>query len=1008
MQAVQDAEIASRGSARWKRVIGKAKQAVQDDLRKSRERSMLIRKGIREMWSRVKDRVNEAEGSWLSQQRTVATPLLQVELPVEDEPTEAPTATYISQAGWVYKERKHLAAKLSQIHREYSKITARDILKVLPEDDVVELWKRFQESGGSLDAVRFVEFMLEFVRRVRHIPRKEEEVLVEDLSSLFHSIDVDGSGRVSWEEFTFYIINAKSESTNASVDFMPYRRTKVQVKGKEPHRGTVCRFLPSMKKLLMVDTGKKTSARSETTERSIVSIVDPGNLSDVYGIVEHSNIVSATCYDPDKSKLMLCTETAILEIYSVRSDGRKGYSPDDEVIQSLNARLRQEHMEKVQMDRMALARQRVRQLSRAHCFTPQLCLHWEPTLGENGMLFGGSREGQVSAFDVESQEDSQLAQVLHTVTLRCKEPITSFIGISSGTSQTRIVASSFFGQVSMVDIEKGATWELHGDNPHQGHKQGVFSLDFCPDYNLLVSAGLEPEAVLWMPVHTANQYVGRLVDLKTPHKHPLIGAKFIPGTPQVITCDTGGMLKMWDVRKSLCMRTWTVHKGLSPLQAMAFEVTNFMIDPDPDSRAIYCTARTDTNETRLYTMHPERPRAVNHGITHDSPVVTVIFNQANHTILSASATDVRTWNCRNGELASTMPDIVDSQITSLCIDDRGRRIILGSHGGSVTVHSAATAALVKKYQGHTSEVSVVQYLGGVKLICSASLDGMVHLYGDSENPSSAPLYTFRGYGSVYTVAFSSPLHLVAFGDANEVVHIYDLYNLPYCHLQQRLVRKGLGEAHLHSVLSSSHGTPPSPPSPLELLDSQPQSVDELNLLTSQRIDEYINPKSSEITALIFLTPLPALVCSDATGHLSLWTTRPHPWSYMQLASWITSSRKGSGHVIPVVTSLAWCHDSDVAVVSGDDHGYISVWDITEICNHAALRPTSYPPPWEKHQPNPPEASQKRMPLLKSHWAVAENVPVTKVEVIPSASVIAVAAKDCLVTLWTYDGSPMGK
>lgn len=42
------------------------------------------------------------------------------------------------------------------------------------------------------------------------------------------------------------------------------------------------------------------------------------------------------------------------------------------------------------------------------------------------------------------------------------------------------------------------------------------------------------------------------------HNHPLIGVKCLPGTPQVITADINGMVKIWDVRNFLCMQTINV------------------------------------------------------------------------------------------------------------------------------------------------------------------------------------------------------------------------------------------------------------------------------------------------------------------------------------------------------------------------------------------------------------------------------------------------------------------
>ena len=40
------------------------------------------------------------------------------------------------------------------------------------------------------------------------------------------------------------------------------------------------------------------------------------------------------------------------------------------------------------------------------------------------------------------------------------------------------------------------------------------------------------------------------------HNHPLVGVKCLPDTPQIVTADTSGMVKIWDVRNFLCVQTF--------------------------------------------------------------------------------------------------------------------------------------------------------------------------------------------------------------------------------------------------------------------------------------------------------------------------------------------------------------------------------------------------------------------------------------------------------------------
>ena len=137
------------------------------------------------------------------------------------------------------------------------------------------------------------------------------------------------------------------------------------------------------------------------------------------------------------------------------------------------------------------------------------------------------------------------------------------------------------------------------------HHQGVHCIDYSADLNILITSGVESDPIVWAPTQAHSQFIERLTDTEDPHKCALLGAHIIPGTNQIVSCDASGCMKMWDLRKWQCMQTWYLERGLTSLQAMAFEATNFAMDPSPDTHAVYCMAKTDTNESKLYTLCPQ-------------------------------------------------------------------------------------------------------------------------------------------------------------------------------------------------------------------------------------------------------------------------------------------------------------------------------------------------------------------------------------------------------------------
>jgi WD40 repeat protein len=63
----------------------------------------------------------------------------------------------------------------------------------------------------------------------------------------------------------------------------------------------------------------------------------------------------------------------------------------------------------------------------------------------------------------------------------------------------------------------------------------------------LVSAGLDHEAFIW------NTYVKERIYKLRGHNYPLIGVHCMPDSPQIVTADISGMVRIWDVRNFLCI-----------------------------------------------------------------------------------------------------------------------------------------------------------------------------------------------------------------------------------------------------------------------------------------------------------------------------------------------------------------------------------------------------------------------------------------------------------------------
>ena len=65
------------------------------------------------------------------------------------------------------------------------------------------------------------------------------------------------------------------------------------------------------------------------------------------------------------------------------------------------------------------------------------------------------------------------------------------------------------------------------------------ALAYHTAYHCLVSAGYDHQALIWDP------YVDQSICSLSGHYSPLVGVSIVDGTPQIVTADTSGVVKIW-------------------------------------------------------------------------------------------------------------------------------------------------------------------------------------------------------------------------------------------------------------------------------------------------------------------------------------------------------------------------------------------------------------------------------------------------------------------------------
>ena len=281
-------------------------------------------------------------------------------------------------------------------------------------------------------------------------------------------------------------------------------------------------------------------------------------------------------------------------------------------------------------------------------------------------------------------------------------------------------------------------------------------------------------------------------------------------------------------------------------------------------------------EKRLYKFN--RTMGVRTSLADDNPIIFAAYNPNGNFFITAAGRSLKLWDALTGRLEKSFVNIVDSTITTVCIDDRLRRIVVGTNNGKVQVFNINSGSHMKDFPAHKTEVSALTFCPRVpgdelKYVLSGAWDGRVicnndvaHDYG--VNSSSMVKNVVPHDSDVTVIAHSSVHQVVASGSADNSVCFYDW---------------ALGSTPIRITLSAG------------------------------------------VSAMVFLDPLPLLVVADGTGSLYLLHAVAPSYKILSCSMYVNVV----DDKLEAVTSLCW-DSTDQLLFSSDDAGHIKRWPIDPV------------------------------------------------------------------------------
>ena len=431
---------------------------------------------------------------------------------------------------------------------------------------------------------------------------------------------------------------------------------------------------------------------------------------------------------------------------------------------------------------------------------------------------------------------------------------------------------------------------LKGKSMHTDHTSKIYSLDWVENQKLILSAGLDHDIYIWNPI------VKKTIYFLKGHNHSLVGVKWLKGTNQIVSADISGMFRIWDVRTFTPVQTFNC-----PLN----EINCFSVMSPPK--------RIVAGGRKMIFYDYNEP--TNNHLADDQPCINVLYNHVFYTVITAHPKCVKIWDATKGTLQSVFRDLTKKEITSICLDNRKRKLFVGDSRGHIQSINIKNGARMKKFRKENpkskskdkEDISSLYYWGDqekkINTLLAASWDGKVRLYDDQQSGEEGDWrWTMdRHTNAVNYLDFRMKETLCASCGDDGVIIVFN-YNTH----------------RLEGTLK----------------------FDNPDLLARQQIEcnkEGYNPDDygpAAVKICKFLEGTDILVSADLDGYILFWcvTSSAHPWKNKLLCTVRDESEAEVGDdKKPYFPIRAIDYDAEEQMLyTGDEMGYMIKWGVSQV------------------------------------------------------------------------------
>ncbi|CCI44278.1 unnamed protein product [Albugo candida] len=495
-----------------------------------------------------------------------------------------------------------------------------------------------------------------------------------------------------------------------------------------------------------------------------------------------------------------------------------------------------------------------------HISTSQNCLQCYP---ESDTMYSAGASGIVYAWDTDTMEEKYRMGGEKNGRALARSHDDAVLDLLNIPTLESLASASMDRSIRLWDVNTGKIRQIL-----QGHKKGVRALAYSAEYRVLMSAGFDFDVFVW------NPYVKQLISRLHGHNNSLCGVEMVENTPKMITADVDGIFKVWDVRNFGCVQTFTA-ESIGAINEIA------MITP---KKQIVAGGKKLVRFDYAKLEHPK--------LTDDHPIICALYNSTSLSFLTAAGRDIKIWDAQSGRIVRVYRNVSQADVTSVCLDARQRKILVGNHDGRIEALNYLNGSHMKSFEygemdnkAHRLEVSCLCYCPDHMMVISASWDCSIHIHDESDSEQGLLLRQLCGGHTVdiSALTFSRHLSMIASGSSDASLQ---LWTFEFGQLDQTCI------GHVSGILS-----------------------------------------------LLFIDPYPLLLATDGDGNICFWATRPSAFKgkcvyRIQNHSSIKSKNVNAIRCVAIDSTPNSEDQRRISdpylLASGDDTGFLSVWDLRSV------------------------------------------------------------------------------